>query len=276
VTASASTETVSIRDCGASYVPSPTVGAPAATAASPDATSVAAAPESTPVVTSVAAVVTHSVTVDLPAPASVESPTSVTATSTCTVTNADNPTAGVSEPGPSVPVTSTSPTSPADTCYEFGPNFQFPHLIEQLDATTPDAAPGTGYFVRVSRGVNTIINFDIPTSYANMTCNLIWTKPANVESVFPVSEFNVPGNIIMSQLVRSATLETTWNTRPARVRSDVISADGTTVSALSGPCAAGTTVSYELEDAPSSENYFLQFFQYFGSGCPVGLFIDAH
>ncbi|TVY85736.1 hypothetical protein LAWI1_G009034, partial [Lachnellula willkommii] len=158
-------------------------------------------------------------------------------------------------------------------------NYQYPHLILPLSSSTPTAAPGTSYFGTVSSNTSSIFSFDIPSTWAGTTCNLIFLLP--LQSQLETSSYTYSGSsqsIDFSQLTRSGTssgvtASTTWDTLPA-VQADLGTFDvqegsSTLVESFSCGEFAGGSVAFELSAVGDVE---LEFFQDWNPS-PLGLYV---
>ena len=156
--------------------------------------------------------------------------------------------------------------------------------------TTGTGSSSSLYYPTISDSSMAVYNFDIPASYLNMTCDLVWALPNKDQLAYssyqehPIpppteqSGANVPPNDLTAFLLSApGALNMTTATFPAIVGQgpiDVFLAHGlTTIS--SGPCPAGETVGYAMWIAYPGYNYSLTYFQDY-SPCAIGLFIQAH
>lgn len=190
--------------------------------------------------------------------------------------------------------TTVSSTAPSPTytppCLTLTDNFQYPHLIVDWNMTTGMGSSESLYSPTIADKSMAVFNFDIPSSYANMTCDLVWALPNQDQLVYssydehpipsPTAESgaNVPPNDITAFLLEEpAGLSMTPDTFPAIVGGGplaVFAAHGLT-TIMSGPCAAGETVGYAMWVAYPGYNYSLTYFQNYAP-CAIGLYITAH
>lgn len=203
-------------------------------------------------------------------------------------------TSAATSPPTTATSTSASSSSASSTytppCLTLTDNFQYPHLIVDWNMTTGTGSSSSLYQPTISDDSMAVYNFDIPASYLNMTCDLIWALPnqnqltysSYQEHIIPApteqSGANVPPNDLTAFLLSApAGLNMTTATFPAIVGQgpiDVFLAHGSTTIS-SGPCAAGETVGYAMWIAYPGYNYSLTYFQDY-SPCAIGLFIQAH
>lgn len=130
-------------------------------------------------------------------------------------------------------------------------DFQYPHLLVPIDSGNAGAAAGTSYFLTVSPTTSTLINFDIPASYAGRTCSLVFLFPA--QSALETSSFTFSGNgaLSFSELSGVASLDSTWNSRPGTKTTfgDVTVAPGASAGGYvitTFACPAGQAVGFEV------------------------------
>lgn len=153
--------------------------------------------------------------------------------------------------------------------------YQYPHIIVPVNSESPGTAAGTSYNGQVSSSVSSIFNFDIPASYAGKTCNVIFSLPT-ADQLTTTSFTSTPANggtLDVSSLKSQASQGTTFANKPA-VASDLGQINvtpGHAYTVASGPCAAGTTLSYEVS---SVHGYALEWFQDYNA-CALGLYITT-
>lgn len=138
--------------------------------------------------------------------------------------------------------------------------YQAPHLIIPVDSSSPDEAPGTSYNGTISSTLTTLYNFDIPQSYADKTCSLVFLFPELQDLETSSWTFSGDGKIDFASLQSPVTTETSYNSAPA-VDEDygvttVSPGNSYVISTFS--CPAGEAVSYEMKNAGST---YLDFFE---------------
>jgi len=159
-------------------------------------------------------------------------------------------------------VAKPSPSAPAGACAPGIENqaYEYPHLIVPVSSAHPDTAYGTQYFAGVNSTFSTIFNFDLPASSAGKTCTLEFLLPNAKDLVTSSYTMSGTGGIDFKQLASPATQATTFANQPA-VAKDLGSftvTSGSSTIVASGPCAAGTRVSYELTAEGNTELYYFQ------------------
>jgi hypothetical protein len=150
-------------------------------------------------------------------------------------------------------------------------NFEFPHLIVQIDSTTPSSASGTSYFGKVSQSVSTIFNFDIPSSYTGKQCSLWFLLPTQAELRTSSFALSGTGTINLTHLSAVASQDTTYNNAPA-ADSNLGHASlvpGKAYQVAQFACPADTATSIEMSAVGDTQ---LNFFQD-SNPCPIGLYI---
>lgn len=118
-----------------------------------------------------------------------------------------------------------------------------------------------------------IFNFDIPSSYEDVTCTTIFLFPELADLETSSYTFSGSGDIVFSELSTYATEETTYNTAPSvsSVLDTIAIQSGNSYVVASGSCAAGSTVSIELS---SQNGLSLEFFEDWNPSS-LGLYITA-
>lgn len=168
--------------------------------------------------------------------------------------------------------TKTSSAQPSSTCpAELPSNYLAPRLIQPVDKTAPDSAPGTQYNGRVSPSVSSIFTFDIPTSLQGQSCTLKFLLPTQAQ--LETSSFTTSGSggVDFKALSSPAQNGVSYSSAPS-VASDLGTVDvqpGNAYTVTMASCPAGQSVSYEMSSAGS---YELEFFEDFNP-CPIGLYI---
>lgn len=277
-----STVTVTVSNCGAA--PS----APAAVESSAPAVPVAAASSvpavaasSAPAAPVAAASSTPAVVVVSSAPASVAPTTLITSTQPAAPAKTSpaftyswanfTTSAVVSTAIPSATESASSCVATSLTGSSTSGNYQYPHLIVPVSSTSPNTAYGTQYFATISSDTSTIFNFDVPSSYAGKTCNLIFLLPEHDQ--LETSSYTSSGNgeIDFKQLSGVASSSTTYNNQPSVAKDlgdfDITVGSSTLVESFA--CPAGETVSYELSAVGDT---YLHLFQDWNPS-PLGLYI---
>jgi hypothetical protein len=143
-------------------------------------------------------------------------------------------------------------------------SYQFPHLIIPINCTSPNTTYGTQYSATVSSTVSSIFNFDIPASYSGQTCSLIFLFPNKQDLQTSSYTFSGDGKIDFSLLSGIADQSTDYANAPG-VQTDygvTTVAPGNSYSIASFGCPAGKAVSFELENAGTTN---LTYFQDYGA-----------
>lgn len=224
------------------------------------------------------------VTVTAPAapPMTVTAPAAppVTVTAAC-----DNkPAMTVTAPCPSMPAAQPSmpaaqPSMPATqppsgSCpADLNGDYQYPHLIVPINSGSPNQAYGTSYNGKVDKSTCSIFNFDIPASYSGKQCSVIFLFPQQKDLQTSSYTTSGSGSCSFSQLSSPAMQSTCWSNVPSK-KSDLGSmsiAPGNSYTIVSGDCAAGQTVSYEM---CSSGDYSLDYFQDYNPS-PIGMYVRS-
>jgi len=177
----------------------------------------------------------------------------------------------------SVPATSTQASSTCAATTLTGSstsgNYQYPHLIIPISSSTPSTAAGTSYFGTISSNTSTIFNFDIPTSYAGSTCNLIFLLPLQSQLETASYTFSGSGGVEFEQLSSAATQSTTWDNAPS-VEKDLgefTLSEGSSTLIESFACPAGQTVAFEMSAVGDTYLYYFQDW----NPSPLGLYITV-
>jgi len=156
-------------------------------------------------------------------------------------------------------------------------SWQYPHLIIPVNSSSPNTAYGTQYNGHVSSTVSTIFNFDVPASYAGMTCSVAFSLPLNksLETSYYTVAGADKGRVTFAQLKTYSTQSTTFNNVPAvgKDLGNFALDEGTAITIETRPCSeiAGQVATYEMG---SMGGYDLDFFQDYNP-CPLGLYIKA-
>ncbi|OJD32057.1 gpi anchored cell wall protein [Diplodia corticola] len=214
-----------------------------------------------------------------PAP---ESPPPTTLTSTTSQTQTATSVQSVTSPGtPSTPTPSSSgPSSPGGCPADLAGDYQYPHLIVPVNASTPSQSFGTQYFGEVSSSprVCSLFNFDIPSSYAGSACSAVFLLPHKAELETSNYTLSTPGSgsgqVTFAALEEPADEKTAWESVPEKERDlgvfDVEA--GARFVVATGECRAGSTVAYEMCAAEGSAGLSFEWFQDWNPS-PIGLFV---
>ncbi|RDW82483.1 hypothetical protein BP6252_03595 [Coleophoma cylindrospora] len=254
----------------------------------------ATTPAETPTPVSSSALVetsSYAVTTPIISETSAAPTTSVTSTATYSLANSSSiwttymtSTAPLSSYTPSASASSveSSSVASASSCaattltgtYTNG-NYQYPHLIIPVSSETPDTAAGTQYFGTISGNTSTIFNFDIPSSYAGQTCNLIFLLPLQSQLETSSYTFSGTGSIDFSQLSSAASSATTFDNAPS-VESDLgtftlTEGSSTLIKSFSCDAFAGTTATYEMSAVGDTYLYYFQDW----NPSPLGIYITV-
>lgn len=180
-----------------------------------------------------------------------------------------------SKPAPSRSASVAKPSASAKSSgscpADLNGNYQYPHLIIPVDSSSPNTAAGTSYNGKVSSHTCSIFNFDIPQSYSNKTCSVVFLLPQQKD--LETSSFTVSGNgqCSFTLLKSAADQKASWSNQPAK-QSDLGSynvSPGNSYTVATGPCAAGQTVSYEM---CAGGDFSLEYFQDYNPS-PIGLYV---
>ncbi|KAL9103085.1 MAG: hypothetical protein Q9163_001852, partial [Psora crenata] len=152
--------------------------------------------------------------------------------------------------------------------------YEFPHLIVPVSRESPDSAQGTSYNGIISSTSSTLFNFDIPASVSSKTCTLVFLFPTQDTLASSSFALSGSGGFRIAQLESPATAQTTFNTVPETEQelggpASVVLGNNYVIA--SGPCAAGSTVGYEISATGTLDlNYFQN-----STPAPIGLFITT-
>jgi len=148
-----------------------------------------------------------------------------------------------------------------------------PHLIIPVDSSSPDNAPGTSYNGTISSSKTTLYNFDVPQSYADKTCSLVFLFPRQEDLETSAFTFSGDGKIDFASLESAVTTDTSYSNMPS-VKEDygvTTVAPGNSYVISTFSCPAGEAVSYEMKNAGST---YLDFFEDYNPS-PLGLYITT-
>ena len=156
---------------------------------------------------------------------------------------------------------SGTPPSSGKTCpTNLNGEYTAPHLIIPVDSSSPDTAPGTSYNGTISSSLTTLYKFDVPQSYADKTCSLVFLFPKQEDLETSAFTFNGDGKIDFASLESPVSEETSYSNMPG-VKEDygvtTVSPDNHYVISTF-QCPAGEAVSYEMKNAGST---YLDFFE---------------
>lgn len=173
-----------------------------------------------------------------------------------------------------LPAASASGVSPSGCPATISGNYQFPHLIVPVNKDSPTTSLGDSYNGTFSSTVSSIFNFDIPETDAGKTCSLLFLLPTKNELVSSAFSLSGSGGLDVAQLKSPATAQTSYSTVPA-VESDLGGPTSVTPGneyvIVSGSCAAGETLSYEVSATGSlALNYFQD-----SSAAAIGFYITV-
>ena len=150
--------------------------------------------------------------------------------------------------------------------------YQYPHLIVPVSKSSPNKAYGTQYNGKVTSDINSIFNFDIPTSYTG-TCSLVFLFPKQSQLETSSYTFSGDGAIDFKQLSTVASQSTTYASQGSITKdfgSKIVTPGSSTVVSTFA-CPAGKTVSYELSAVSGTS---LEYFQDYNPS-PIGLYITS-
>jgi Cobalamin biosynthesis protein CobN and related Mg-chelatases len=152
-------------------------------------------------------------------------------------------------------------------------NYQYPHLIIPVDSSSPDTAAGTSYNGTVSSTISTIFNFDIPSSYSDKTCSLVFLFPKKADLETSSYSFSGDGKVDFSKLSSVATQSTDYSNAPSVSQDlgEITISPGNSYVLSTFACPSGETIAYEMKNAGSTK---LDFFEDWNPS-PLGLFITT-
>ncbi|EYE92238.1 putative GPI anchored cell wall protein [Aspergillus ruber CBS 135680] len=148
-----------------------------------------------------------------------------------------------------------------------------PHLIIPVDSSSPDNAPGTSFNGTISSDKTTLYNFDVPQSYADKTCSLVFLFPKQEDLETSAFTFSGDGKIDFASLESAVTTDTSYSNMPS-VKEDygvTTVAPGNSYVISTFSCPAGEAVSYEMKNSGST---YLDFFEDYNPS-PIGLYITT-
>lgn len=182
-----------------------------------------------------------------------------------------------SNPAPNTLITKTTvlPAASSGACpASLSGQFEYPHLIVPVNKDKPTTAYGTSYNGTVSPSISSIFNFDVPASYADKTCSLVFFLPTQDKLTTSAFSLSGSGGIDVTRLSSPATEQTTYDTvsGPAKDFGGPSSVTpGNEYVVGSGPCQAGKRVGYLVTATGSlSLNYFQDY-----NPSPIGLFVTV-
>ena len=165
-------------------------------------------------------------------------------------------TSSASQPSGTPPSSGSGKTCPTNLNGEY----TAPHLIIPVDSSSPDTAPGTSYNGTISSTLTTLYKFDVPQSYADKTCSLVFLFPKQEDLETSAFTFSGDGKIDFASLESPVSEETSYSNIPG-VKEDygvtTVSPDNHYVISTF-QCPAGEAVSYEMKNAGST---YLDFFE---------------
>ncbi|KAJ5128891.1 hypothetical protein N7526_007057 [Penicillium atrosanguineum] len=192
-----------------------------------------------------------------------------------TMSNAAQPSTMSSVAATSASSTASSTSSAGGHCPTTltSGNYQYPHLIIPVDSSSPDTAAGTSYNGTVSSTISTIFNFDIPSSYSDKTCSLVFLFPKKADLETSSYSFSGDGKIDVSKLSSVATESTDYSNAPsvAQDLGDITISPGNSYVLSTFACPSGEAIAYEMKNAGSTN---LNFFEDWNPS-PLGLFITT-
>lgn len=176
--------------------------------------------------------------------------------------SASQPSGTASSSQPSGTSTGSQPSGTASGSCPTNLNGEYaaPHLIIPVDSSSPDNAPGTSYNGTISSSKTTLYNFDIPQSYADKTCSLVFLFPKQEDLETSAFTFSGDGKIDFASLESAVTIDTSYSNMPS-VKEDygvTTVSPGNSYVISTFQCPAGQAVSYEMKNAGST---YLDFFE---------------
>ncbi|GAB7338083.1 hypothetical protein MBLNU457_4449t2 [Dothideomycetes sp. NU457] len=176
------------------------------------------------------------------------------------------PASSTTLPPPTVPTPSSCPVN-------LNGNFEYPHLMVPISASSPNTAYGTSYNGNITSDVSTIFNFDIPYSDQGKTCSLIFLFPTQAQLETSSFRISGPGTVDFALLEMPAGPMTTYNNAPA-VQTDfgmLAVAPGNSYTVATFPCPAGTAVGVEMKSVGGTNLWWFQDY----NPDPIGLYISV-
>ncbi|SLM35523.1 Ubiquitin 3 binding protein But2, C-terminal [Lasallia pustulata] len=197
-------------------------------------------------------------------------------------------------PATAAPATSAPTTSAPETCpTALTGSYQYPHLIVAMSSSTTTAAAGTShngtsrngtsyngasyngtsYNGAITPTISSIFKFDIPASYANQTCSLIFFLPLTSQLETSAYTLSGSGAIDFALLSGAATQNTGYANAPAVATDYGVTtvAPGGSYTIATFACPAGTSMAFELKSSGgTSLNYFQDY-----NPAPIGLYITS-
>lgn len=203
----------------------------------------------------------------------VESPPATTLTHTTSHTQTATSVYSVTSTAAGTPSTPTGSACPTDLAGDY----QYPHLIVPVNASTPSQSYGTQYNGQISTSpqICTLFNFDIPQSYAGSACSAVFLLPHKDE--LETSDYDLTpasgGSVSFAQLAAPADQTTAWDSVPAKKQDlgEFDIAAGTRFVVATAECQAGQTVAYEM-CAQQGGDLSFEWFQDWNPS-PIGLFV---
>lgn len=128
-----------------------------------------------------------------------------------------------------------------------------------MNSASPDTAYGTQFNGTVNSTVSTIFNFDVSSSQAGKTCNLVFLFPRQADLQTSSFSFSGNGKIDVAQLSSPASSSTTYNNAPSVMKNlgDITVSPGNNFVISTFACPAGQTVAFEMKNAGTTDlNYF--------------------
>ena len=153
-------------------------------------------------------------------------------------------------------------------------DYQYPHLIVEVDKSQPSTALGNSYDAHLSSTVSSIFNFDLPPSYEGKTCSLIFLLPERDQLKTSNYTLSGSGGLDFARLDSPVTEQTTYSSLPGVAKqvgsvSNLVA--GNSYAIASGSCFAGQRISYKVSAAGSLD---LEYFQDYNQPA-IGLYITA-
>jgi len=184
------------------------------------------------------------------------------------------------------PTTATTPSAtsplPSTVCPAdiSSGSFQSPHLIVPTSPNDPDHSFGNSYIAYISPTNTTLFNFDVPPSYANLTCALLFQFPFGSDLDPSAGKYYFSGMeqeigqhgglefALLSGIVNGSTTFT--STPPVATdygQTEIIPGNNYTIAKF--PCPAGEAVSYSVGSRGNVELYYFQN----SAPSPIGLYM---
>lgn len=151
--------------------------------------------------------------------------------------------------------------------------WQYPHLIVPVSSEHPDMSYGTSYDGMMNSTMSSYYNFNIPNSYAGMTCEISFMWPMHNQLQTSSYRWNGEGGMMMEHCDSVCSEHDSWNSAPKGTKMwENSMSEGNAYMMWSGECMAGTTQSYKMSATNGMNLWYFQDY----NPCPIGLYMTAH